>query len=159
MSKVALLKFSNEYIVKLQGRLDKRDGYIDLLRQEIERLRLRAGGLDGSEITGEAGEDLLEMDMAEGEEEEFGSEAADEEEDDDDQDAADQEIMMEDGNEGGPIDGDGVTPGATAARSRSSVGKGFSATTTGRSPALGPTRPRDARRTSSSSTATARNRG
>lgn len=66
VSKVALLKFSNEYIMRLHGKLDKRDAYIDKLRQEVERLR--DGG--GEEVKGDEGEDLLEMDMTIGEEEE-----------------------------------------------------------------------------------------
>lgn len=66
VSKVALLKFSNEYIMRLHGKLDKRDAYIDKLRQEVERLR--DGG--GDEVKGDEGEDLLEMDMTIGEEEE-----------------------------------------------------------------------------------------
>lgn len=65
VSKVALLKFSNEYIMRLHGKLDKRDAYIEKLRAEVERLR--DGGAD--EVKGDDGEDLLEMDMTIGEEE------------------------------------------------------------------------------------------
>lgn len=65
VSKVALLKFSNEYIMRLHGKLDKRDAYIEKLRAEVERLR--DGGAE--EVKGDDGEDLLEMDMTIGEEE------------------------------------------------------------------------------------------
>ena len=68
VSKVALLKFSNEYIERLHDKVDKRDGYIDQLRDEVRRLRV--GGEE--EVRGEDGEDLLDMDMLEGEEEDFG---------------------------------------------------------------------------------------
>lgn len=69
VSKVALLKFSNEYIVRLHEKVDKRDDYIERLRMEVSRLR---SGEYEEEVTGEEGEDLLEMDMLEGEEEDFG---------------------------------------------------------------------------------------
>ena len=66
VSKVALLKFGNEYIVRLHEKVDKRDGYIDKLRDEIRRLRLG----ESDEVRGDEGEDLLDMDMLIGEEEE-----------------------------------------------------------------------------------------
>ena len=68
VSKVALLKFSNEHIVRLHEKVEKRDGYIDKLRDEIRRLRV---GSD-EEVRGDEGEDLLDLDMLEGEEEDFG---------------------------------------------------------------------------------------
>lgn len=77
VSKVALLKFSNEYIERLHEKVEKRDGYIEKLRAEVARLRRASGALsideDGAaeeedEVRGDEGEDLLEMDMAEGEE-------------------------------------------------------------------------------------------
>ena len=68
VSKVALLKFSNEYIEKLHGKVDKRDTFIEKLREEVRRLRV--GGI-GEEIRGDDGEDLLEIDMLKGEEDEF----------------------------------------------------------------------------------------
>lgn len=69
VSKVALLKFSNEYIVRLHDKVNKRDEYIDKLRAEVSRLRLG----EGEEVRGDEGEDLLEMDMLEGEEDDLGS--------------------------------------------------------------------------------------
>lgn len=74
VSKVALLKFSNEYIVRLHDKVNKRDEYIDKLRAEVTRLRLG----DGEEVRGDEGEDLLEMDMLEGEEDDLGDDDDDE---------------------------------------------------------------------------------
>lgn len=74
VSKVALLKFSNEYIVRLHGKVQKRDAYIDRLRDEVRRLRV--GG--DEEVRGEEGEDLLEMDMLDGEESDFDDDEDDE---------------------------------------------------------------------------------
>ncbi|GMK55473.1 hypothetical protein CspeluHIS016_0205290 [Cutaneotrichosporon spelunceum] len=68
VSKVALLKFSNEYIVRLHDKVNKRDEYIDKLRAEVTRLRLG----EAEEVRGDEGEDLLEMDMLEGEEDDLG---------------------------------------------------------------------------------------
>jgi hypothetical protein len=77
VSKVALLKFSNEYIVRLHDKVEKRDDYIDKSRDEVRRLR--EGG--GDEVHGDEGEDLLDMDMLEGEEDDFADlEDEDEEE-------------------------------------------------------------------------------
>lgn len=68
VSKVALLRFGNEYISKLQERVDRRDSYIEKLREEVKRLR--EGGEE--DVALENGEDLLEYDWREGEEDEFG---------------------------------------------------------------------------------------
>jgi hypothetical protein len=70
VSKVALLKFSNEYIVRMHDKVNKRDEYIDKLRAEITRLRLG----EAEEVRGDEGEDLLEMDMLDGEEDDLGDE-------------------------------------------------------------------------------------
>ncbi|WVQ98578.1 hypothetical protein IAU59_005705 [Kwoniella sp. CBS 9459] len=51
VSKVALLRFSNEYIEKLKGRVDRRDTYIERLRDEVRKLR--AGGDADSELQGD----------------------------------------------------------------------------------------------------------
>ncbi|KAL1407434.1 hypothetical protein Q8F55_006867 [Vanrija albida] len=81
VSKVALLKFSNEYIVRLHEKVEKRDDYIDKLRDEIRRLRgLGDPALADDEIRGDEDEDLLDMDMLEGEEDDLGD---DEDEDED----------------------------------------------------------------------------
>lgn len=73
VSKVALLRFSNEYIGRLGERMEKRDRYIELLRMEVGRLRGGSGLEEGEgEVKGDEGEDLLEMDMGEGEEDEYG---------------------------------------------------------------------------------------
>lgn len=68
VSKVALLRFGNEYISKLQERVDRRDSYIEKLREEVKRLR--EGGEEDVALGN--GEDLLEYDWKEGEEDEFG---------------------------------------------------------------------------------------
>ncbi|CAK9781056.1 hypothetical protein CC85DRAFT_299561 [Cutaneotrichosporon oleaginosum] len=70
VSKVALLKFSNEYIVRLHDKVNKRDEYIDKLRAEVTRLRLG----ETEEVRGDEDEDLLEMDMLDGEEDDLGDE-------------------------------------------------------------------------------------
>jgi hypothetical protein len=114
VSKVALLKFSNEYIVRLHNKVEKRDGYIDKLRDEIRRLRVG----DSAEIRGEDDEDLLDMDMLEGEEDDLGSE-------DDDEDDMD-------------VD-DSLAAIAAVAASAPTTTRRKSATV-GKSPSLGPTR-------------------
>ncbi|ORY32082.1 hypothetical protein BCR39DRAFT_524096 [Naematelia encephala] len=119
VSKVALLRFSNEYIVRLHDKIDKRDGYIDKLRSEVVRLR-GLGDPDevDSEIKGDEGEDLLEMDMLDGEEEDFMGVEDEEENDDEDMELGEYE------DEG---------PGKRA-RAKSLSGNGVK-----KSPALGPT--------------------
>ena len=77
VSKVALLKFSNEYIVRLHDKVEKRDDYIQLLRREVQRLRMGSN----EQVTGEQGEDLLDMDMLEGEEDDLEDEDEEEETD------------------------------------------------------------------------------
>lgn len=69
VSKVALLKYSNEYIGRLHAKIDKRDGYIELLREEVRRMR-RLAGVHPDPADEE--EDLLDIDMLEGEEEDEG---------------------------------------------------------------------------------------
>ena len=93
VSKVALLRFGNEHIVRLHGKVDKRDGYIERLRDEVKRLRLGDGG---DEVRGEEGEDLLEMDMMEGEEEDFGDPEDSEGEGEGDEDGAEADNGDED---------------------------------------------------------------
>lgn len=61
-----MLKFSNEYIVKLHEKVDRRADYIERLRQEVTRLRDGETG----EVTMDDGEDLLEFEVTAGEEEE-----------------------------------------------------------------------------------------
>ena len=95
VSNVALLKFSNEYIVRLHEKVEKRDDYIERLRLEVQRLREGGEG----EIQGEGGEDLLEMDMLEGEEDDLADpseEGGEEFEDGEDED----EAMIEDEDDG-----------------------------------------------------------
>lgn len=43
VSKVALLKYSNEYIGRLHGKVERRDNYIDLLKEAIRSCRNLAG--------------------------------------------------------------------------------------------------------------------
>ena len=110
VSKVALLKFSNEYIVRLHEKVEKRDGYIDKLRSEVRRLRLgsEAGG-DDEEVRGDEGQDLLDMDMLEGEEDDLDSTMGDEDGDhgrDGDDDAGIPRRVNGDGMEGGMEDDD-----------------------------------------------------
>ncbi len=95
---MALLKFSNEYIVRLHDKVDKRDGYIDKLREEVKRLRV---GADEQEVRGEDGEDLLEIDMLEGEEEDFGDPPEGDEEDEKEDAVDDNEEEEEAGGGGG----------------------------------------------------------
>ena len=123
VSKVALLKFSNEYIVRLHDKVEKRDNYIDKLRDEIRRLRIG----EGEEVRGDDGEDLLEMDMLEGEEDDLdGSEEMNEE-----KPRRAQRDKEEDDEEMDEDDGDG----AMITR-RKSIGKGVK-----KSPALLPSHP------------------
>lgn len=42
VSKVALLKYSNEYIERMQGKLERRNNYIDLLKDAIQAIRIQA---------------------------------------------------------------------------------------------------------------------
>ncbi len=86
VSKVALLKYSNEYIGRLHDKIGKRDWYIEKLREEV--LRLRNG--EGDEVRGDDGEDLLELDMLVGEEE----------------DEAPEDDSGQEADEGGDEDGD-----------------------------------------------------
>lgn len=71
VSKVALLKYSNEYIGRLHAKIDKRDGYIELLREEVRRVR-RLAGVQPDSSGDDDEEDLLDIDMLEGEEEDEG---------------------------------------------------------------------------------------
>lgn len=43
ISKVALLRHSNEYLIRLKGRLERRDEALDACRREIAELRRRCG--------------------------------------------------------------------------------------------------------------------
>jgi DNA polymerase III gamma/tau subunit len=43
VSKVALLKYSNEYIGRLHAKIDRRNDYIDLLKEAVRSTRLQAG--------------------------------------------------------------------------------------------------------------------
>lgn len=120
VSKVALLKFSNEYIVRLHSKVEKRDAYVDKLRDEIRRLRgLGEPEFADDEIRGDEGEDLLDMDMLEGEEDDLGSDEEDEDEDD---------MDVDEGRE--------VAAASVATSSR----KGSASSKVGKSPALGPTK-------------------
>lgn len=166
VSKVALLKFGNEYIERLHEKVDKRDDYIERLRSEVERLRLSvaggAGAGAGEMITGPEGEDLLEMNMLDGEEEYDGDDDDEEDVDgeggsgediDEDQIEADDDDLEGGGDEldfdldreasnGMELDQDEYTePASTPApksittnTKRRSIGKGVG---TGKSPALG----------------------
>ena len=140
VSKVVLLKFSNEHIIRLHDKVEKRDGYIDKLRDEVRRLR---DGAD-DEVRGEEGEDLLDLDMLEGEEEDFGDpvpkfmDGHDPEDQEDDEDEMDGVEDME--------DGDGVEDmGVMGTRSRKArntsghVGSGRRPGLEGKSPSSGMT--------------------
>ena len=108
VSKVALLRFSNEYIVKLHDKVGKRDSYTDKLRDEVRRLR----GGRGQEVRGEEGEDLLDMDMLAGEEDDFGEADAHGErvEEEEDADMEEDEGDEEEDEEEGVARGMGVMP-------------------------------------------------
>ncbi|WVQ71480.1 hypothetical protein IAR50_001018 [Cryptococcus sp. DSM 104548] len=110
VSKVALLRFGNEYIEKLQERVDRRDVFIEQLREEVDRLR--RGGQE--EVRGEDGEDLLDYDWREGEDHEFGDGKDIEEEGEEDED---QEEGLEDGME---VEGNGGGESKRPARTKSS---------------------------------------
>jgi hypothetical protein len=142
VSKVALLKFSNEYIVRLHDKVDKRDAYIEKLRTEVSRLR-RGGTGDEDEVRGDDGEDLLEMDMTYGEEDDFGPEKGDEDQVDEDGDD-EMEAAAEAAEKENEMEQEKATTGKSR---RKSVGK---------SPALGPTRPAFGRNGSSTATVTLR---
>ena len=93
MSKVALLKFSNEYIVRLHTKVDRRDGFIESLKDEVRRLRTG----EGDEVTVD-GEDLLGVDMGYGEEDDFGLA---EDGDDEDGDAESEDDVEDEDEDGG----------------------------------------------------------
>lgn len=126
VSKVALLKFSNEYIVRLHDKVEKRDDYIERLRNEVQRLR---EGL-GEEVRGEDGEDLLEMDMLEGEEDDFADPenseegVGEEEEEDEGMDEDSEEWTGGGRRRSGRKDGSSRRPSLTSKRSSGSTVKG-----------------------------------
>ncbi|WWD15692.1 hypothetical protein CI109_100114 [Kwoniella shandongensis] len=94
VSKVALLRFGNEYIEKLKERVERRDDYIEKLRDEIGRLRSGSGDEEGDvDVV-----DLLEFDWRKGEDEEFDGEPEEGEEDED--------MDVEGGDEGEQEEGD-----------------------------------------------------
>jgi hypothetical protein len=125
VSKVALLKFSNEYIERLHEKVDKRDEYIERLRQEISRLRTG----EDEEVRGIEGQDLLEMDMMDGEEEYDGL-------DDDEEGVEGEEEEGEEGDELDEMELDGDDDGDYMEGSRRRSKGGI----LGKSPALGPSR-------------------
>ncbi|WRT66871.1 uncharacterized protein IL334_003834 [Kwoniella shivajii] len=97
VSKVALLRFGNEYIEKLKERVDRRDTYIERLRGEVKKLRndetdedVGEGDEDEDEIEEEG--DVLDYDWREGEEDEFDPPL----EEDDEQDEEEGEEVNED---------------------------------------------------------------
>jgi hypothetical protein len=137
---VALLKFSNEYIERLHEKIDKRDDYIERLRNEVARLRTGDSSID-EEVKGGEGQDLLEMDMLDGEEEydgldddeelegggedlDGGIELDDEEEDEDGIGMEEMELDQ----------GDQEYTDSNSKRRRSKIGL----SSVGQSPALGP---------------------
>jgi hypothetical protein len=156
VSKVALLKFSNEYIVGLHDKVDRRDEYIEKLRLEVARLR--NGGIE-DEITGDGGEDLLEMDMTIGEEDDLegDGEEMDEEDEEDLEGAGGEgagegdEDMEEEDSKASVRQGKGQNPMMTS----NGTGNGSRRKSVGKSPHLGPTRPGVSRSTSSQATVTA----
>ncbi|ODO11452.1 hypothetical protein I350_00232 [Cryptococcus amylolentus CBS 6273] len=121
VSKVALLRFGNEYIEKLQERVDRRDVFIEKLREEVERLR--QGGQE--EVRGEDGEDLLDYDWREGEDDEFGE---DKDSDEEGEEGEEEEDVMDEGMEV-EDDGSGLSKRPTRTKSFST-----------RSPGIKPTR-------------------
>ncbi|WWC85219.1 uncharacterized protein L201_000078 [Kwoniella dendrophila CBS 6074] len=117
VSKVALLRFGNEYIERLKERVDRRDDYIERLRDEVRKLRTTLLGGDQdedegnianidddddddgdgdinekAELNGDGDDDILEFDWREGEEEEF-----------DPPSLLDEDILLDDS--GDPLDG------------------------------------------------------
>jgi hypothetical protein len=104
--------------------VDKRDDYIERLRQEVARLRT---GDTEDEVRGLEGQDLLEMDMMDGEEEYDGLEDEEEEEG--------EELDGEEGDELDEMELDGDDDGEYTEGSRRRS-KGMAGV--GKSPALGP---------------------
>nr|XP_018264144.1 uncharacterized protein I303_04026 [Kwoniella dejecticola CBS 10117]OBR86302.1 hypothetical protein I303_04026 [Kwoniella dejecticola CBS 10117] len=120
VSKVALLRFGNEYIERLKERVDRRDNYIERLRKEVTKLRASASetdtdiqeGLDDEELNLDDDEaedeeaedqgDVLDYDWREGEEEEFDPPALTL--------ALPDDILDEDGN-AELLDGEGASEG------------------------------------------------
>lgn len=149
MSKVALLKFSNEYIVKLHEKVDRRDKYLERLRTEIRRLR--TGG-KGEEERMEDGQDLLEFDITLGEEEdedELEAGEGEEEEEQGDEEEEDEGMMEDDDLDGlDEMEDDTKPKKAGGAGGRSS---GIGGRKTAKRPIVG-------RRESSGSTVTGRSR-
>ena len=133
VSKVALLKFSNEYIVRLHDKVEKRDDYIERLRMEVQRLR---EGL-GEEVRGPDEEDLLEMDMLEGEEDDLADPEASEDMEDEYADEEEEEDGMDMG-EDEEDDGEWTHgAGVLASKRRAGRGTNGSAGGLGRRPSLG----------------------
>ncbi|KAK8870026.1 hypothetical protein IAR55_000596 [Kwoniella newhampshirensis] len=100
VSKVALLRFGNEFIEKLKERVDKRDDYIEKLREEVSRLRK-----EGGQAEREGMEDLLEFDWKKGEDEEFDGET--EEADEEEEEVAEDEDMDVERERQGDIEDEG----------------------------------------------------
>ncbi|WVW83438.1 hypothetical protein I302_105459 [Kwoniella bestiolae CBS 10118] len=90
VSKVALLRFGNEYIERLKERVDRRDDYIERLREEVRKLRVTNDEVDLNDEE----EDILEFDWREGEEEEF----------DPPPNPLDEDILLDDNDHGEPAD-------------------------------------------------------
>lgn len=134
---MALLKFSNEYIERLHEKVDKRDDYIERLRNEVARLR--TGDADAEEVKGVEGQDLLEMDMLDGEEEYDGLDDEGEEGVEGDEGVGlDEEEEDEDGMDEMELDqGDGDEEYTDNRRRKSKNGLSV-----GKSPALGPSHAR-----------------
>jgi hypothetical protein len=60
VSKVALLKYSNEYIERMQSKVERRNNYIDLLKEAVQAVRVQAGigsNVNLDELLGYAFED------------------------------------------------------------------------------------------------------
>ncbi|WVR04952.1 hypothetical protein IAU60_001964 [Kwoniella sp. DSM 27419] len=145
VSKVALLRFSNEYIDKLKGRVERRDVYIDRLREEVRRLR---AGEDTPSVEGDYTEDdiedILEFDWREGEDEEFnppdtpdddGELGVDGDEDGEDAPLEDEDMDVED-------DEDEYTGRKRSSTGASRRGKPASAQSITKSPAIKASNPR-----------------
>jgi hypothetical protein len=133
VSKVALLKFSNEYIERLHEKIDKRDDYVERLRAEVSRLRT---GSTEDEVKGGEGEDLLEMDMLDGEEDYDENDDEEGGEEDDEGEEEEGEDVEGEGDELDEMELDGeedeeYTDSKARRRSKGGV--------MGKSPALGPT--------------------
>ncbi|WVQ78163.1 hypothetical protein IAT38_000246 [Cryptococcus sp. DSM 104549] len=158
VSKVALLRFGNEYIEKLQERVERRDGLIERLMQEVRRLREDG---EEDEVRGEGGEDLLDIDWRAGEDDEFGPPDKLDDEGLEEEDLVEEDEDEEQAGEGedDDMDVEGETPAPTKAASGLSRSKRTKSFSSSKGPAQKPARPSLTRGSGSETTVTKSKKG